>query len=89
MVSLLSAAPGKIGADEIVRQAIATGLAVGASSSNLATGFVAQQFGYDAGFLALAGIAAGAFATLTLAMPETMRVAACPTLTTASTAISN
>ncbi|MBV8774983.1 MAG: MFS transporter [Deltaproteobacteria bacterium] len=55
---------------------IATGVAIGASSSNLTTGFVAQHFGYDVGFLVLAAIAAGGFATLSLAMPETMHVSA-------------
>jgi sugar phosphate permease len=54
----------------LIQGLIATGVAIGASSSNLATGFVAQHFGYDAGFLALAAVAAGCFATLSLAMPR-------------------
>jgi hypothetical protein len=61
----------------LIQGLIATGVAIGASSSNLA---IAQHFGYDAGFLALAAIAAGGFATLSLAMPETMRIAARSTL---------
>jgi sugar phosphate permease len=56
---------------------IATGVAIGASSSNLGAGFVAQHFGYDAGFLALAAVAVGGFVTLSLAMPETMCDSAC------------
>jgi len=61
----------------LIQGFIATGVAIGAFSSNLA---IAQHFGYDAGFLALAAIAAGGFATLSLAMPETMRIAARSTL---------
>jgi MFS family permease len=57
----------------LIQGLIATGVAIGASSSNLGAGFVAQHFGYDAGFLALAAIAVGGLATLSLAMPETMR----------------
>jgi len=64
----------------LIQGLIATGVVIGASPSNPATGFVAQHFGDDAGFLALAAIAAGGFATLSLAMPETMRIAARPTL---------
>lgn len=56
----------------LIQGLIATGVAIGASSSNLATGFVAEHFGYKAGFVALAAIAAAGFATLSLAMPETM-----------------
>ncbi len=68
----------------LIQGLIATGVAIGASSSNLAAGFVVQHFGYDAGFLTLAAIAVGGFATLSLAMPETMRVAASPTLAAAA-----
>jgi MFS family permease len=60
----------------LIQGLVATGVAIGASSSNLATGFVVQHFGYDAGFVVLAVIAAGGFATLSLAMPETMHIAA-------------
>ena len=71
----------------LIQGLIATGVAIGASSSNLATGFVAQHFGYDAGFLLLAAIAAGGFATLSLAMPETIGKCARPTLALVSTAM--
>jgi hypothetical protein len=50
-------------------------VAIDASSSNLATGFVAQHFSYNAGFLMHAVIAAASVATLSLSMSETMRVA--------------
>lgn len=56
----------------LIQGLIATGVAIGSSSSNLASGFITQHFGYDAGFLALAAVAACAFATLLLAMPETI-----------------
>jgi MFS family permease len=62
----------------LIQGLIATGVAIGASSSNLGAGFVAQHFGYDVGFLALAAIAVGGFATLSLAMPETMNVGGRP-----------
>jgi hypothetical protein len=69
----------------LIQGLIATGEAIGASSSNLATGSVVQHFGYNAGFLALAAIAASGFATLSLVMPETMRVGARSTLASAAT----
>jgi MFS family permease len=49
--------------------AFATGL--GATLSNLTAGFVVQAFGYPAGFLMLAVIAAGALIFFALFMPET------------------
>jgi len=70
----------------LIQGLIATGVAIGASSSNLATGFIAQHFGYDAGFLALAAIAGGGFATLLLAMPETIGAAGGVKLAPASAA---
>jgi hypothetical protein len=73
----------------LIQGLIATGVAIGASSSNLATGFIAQHFGYNASFLALAAVAAGGFITLSLAMPETIRVGARSPLAAASTAISD
>jgi MFS family permease len=71
----------------LIQGLIATGVAIGASSSNLATGFIAQHFGYDAGFLVLAAIAGGGFATLLLAMPETIGAASGVKLEPASAAI--
>jgi MFS family permease len=73
----------------LIQGLIATGVAIGASSSNLATGFVAQHFGYDAGFLVLAAIAGGGFATLSLAMPETLHVGGRATLEPAPASISD
>jgi len=49
--------------------ALATG--AGAAGSQLLGGFVVQAFGYRAGFLALAGIAATALVFFALFMPET------------------
>ena len=49
--------------------ALATG--VGASLSNASAGYVVEWFGYPAGFLYLAGIAACALAFFALLMPET------------------
>lgn len=40
--------------------AIATAQSIGAALSNLAAGYVVNAWGYNAGFLMLAGIAAGA-----------------------------
>ncbi|GFE67729.1 MFS transporter [Chroococcus sp. FPU101] len=54
-----------------VQGAIATAIGIGASLSNLMTGFIVQQAGYKTGFLTLAGIAAIAFLVFSLAMPET------------------
>jgi len=50
---------------------VALSIGVGASLSNLTAGFVVQAFGYPAGFLTLAAIAAGAFAFFAAFMPET------------------
>jgi MFS family permease len=55
----------------LMQGALATATGLGASASNLMTGFVVQADGYDAGFLVLAAIAAAAFAFYGLAMPET------------------
>jgi predicted MFS family arabinose efflux permease len=49
----------------------ALGVGIGASLSNLVAGFVVQGFGYRAGFLTLAAIAAGALFFFALFMPET------------------
>ena len=44
---------------------------IGASSSNLLGGNVVERLGYQAGFVAMAGIAAVALAVFWMAMPET------------------
>lgn len=51
--------------------AIATAVGLGASLSNAFAGTVVQRAGYDAAFLTLAGIAAGALAVLWFLVPET------------------
>jgi MFS family permease len=56
----------------LIQGAISTGVAIGASLSNVMTGFIVEHAGYDAGFLVLAAIAFAALAVLGLAMPETM-----------------
>ncbi|MGH7988215.1 MAG: MFS transporter [Candidatus Binataceae bacterium] len=56
----------------LIQGAISTGVAIGASLSNVMTGFVVEHAGYNAGFLILAAIALAALAVLGLAMPETM-----------------
>jgi hypothetical protein len=52
--------------------ALATATGIGASASNLMTGFVVEAGGYDAGFLVLAAIAATALLFYGAAMPETL-----------------
>lgn len=55
----------------LIAGAISTGVAIGASLSNVMTGFVVQHAGFNTGFLVLGAIALAAFAVLALAMPET------------------
>ncbi len=55
----------------LLQGALATATGIGASLSNLMTGFVVKAGGYDAGFLVLSAIAAAALAFFGLAMPET------------------
>ncbi|MEA2840840.1 MAG: hypothetical protein QOF41_2170 [Methylobacteriaceae bacterium] len=50
---------------------VALSLGLGAGLSNLVAGYIVQWFGYLAGFLSLAFIAAGALAFFALFMPET------------------
>jgi sugar phosphate permease len=50
---------------------LATATGVGAGLSNLVTGFVVKDFGFDAGFTMLAAIAAMGTLFFALAMPET------------------
>jgi MFS family permease len=57
----------------LVQGALATAVGLGASASNLLTGYIVQGFGFDAGFVALAAIAALAFAFYFVAVPETKR----------------
>ncbi|PHN27239.1 MFS transporter [Pseudomonas sp. ICMP 460] len=52
--------------------ALSTVFGLGAALSNSLAGFVVQQAGYNAAFLALAAVAAVALALLWLAMPETL-----------------
>ena len=51
--------------------AIATAQSIGAALSNLAAGYIVQRWGYQAGFLSLAGMAALALTLFYWAMPET------------------
>ncbi len=51
--------------------ALATATGVGAGLSNLLAGFIVKQEGFDAGFIALAAIAAAAAIFFAVAMPET------------------
>jgi len=55
----------------LVLGAIATAQGIGASLSNLVSGYVVNAWGYDAGFLFLAAVAALALAIYGLVMPET------------------
>ncbi|MGA2410871.1 MAG: MFS transporter [Candidatus Binataceae bacterium] len=52
--------------------AIATAVGIGAALSQTVAGTIVHRFGYNAGFLFLASIAAAAFMLLWLAMPETL-----------------
>ncbi len=54
-----------------IQGAINTGVSIGASISNLMTGFIVKRSGYNFGFIVLAIIAAVALAALLFAMPET------------------
>jgi len=54
-----------------IQGAINTGVSIGASISNLMTGFIVKRSGYNFGFVVLAMIAAVALASLLIAMPET------------------
>jgi predicted MFS family arabinose efflux permease len=54
----------------------ALSVGIGAGLSNLTGGFVVQWFGYPAGFLTLAGLAACALAFFAIFMPETREAAA-------------
>jgi MFS family permease len=51
--------------------ATTTAQGIGAALSNLAAGYIAQGWGYTAGFLMLSGLAALALVVFSLAMPET------------------
>jgi len=55
----------------LARGAIGTLMGIAAAVSTTATGFLFQQFGHEAGFLALAAVAAAATALLWLFLPET------------------
>jgi len=55
----------------LMQGALATATGLGAALSNLVTGAVVQAAGFDAGFQALAAIAAFALVFFALAMPET------------------
>lgn len=55
----------------LLQGALATATGIGASLSNLMTGYVVKAGGYDAGFVVLSAIAAAALGFFGLAMPET------------------
>jgi MFS family permease len=54
-----------------IQGALNTGVSIGASISNLMTGFIVKRAGFNVGFVVLATIAALALASLLFAMPET------------------
>lgn len=54
-----------------IQGALNTGVSIGASVSNLMTGFIVKRSGYNTGFIVLAMIAAVALTSLLFAMPET------------------
>jgi sugar phosphate permease len=60
--------------------ALATATGLGSAISNVMTGYVVSAYGFNAGFLVLAGIAAVALAFFGLAMPETRPGHRAPTL---------
>jgi MFS family permease len=55
----------------VAQGGVMTAQGIGASLSGLAIGVIVDRFGYSPAFLTSAGVAALAFATLALAMPET------------------
>ena len=55
----------------LTQGALATATGIGAALSNLLTGFVVKEAGFDAGFVTLAGIAAAGLLFFAAAMPET------------------
>ncbi|MGO9121545.1 MAG: MFS transporter [Desulfomonilaceae bacterium] len=55
----------------LVLGAIATAQGIGASLSNLVSGYIVNAWGFNAGFLVLASIAASAFMVYCLFVPET------------------
>ncbi len=55
----------------LIQGAINTGVSIGASISNLMTGFLVRRAGYNFAFAVLAAIAAAALASLLFGMPET------------------
>jgi MFS family permease len=56
--------------------AVTTAVGIGAALSQSIAGAIVHRFGYHAGFLSLAGVAAVALVLLWIAMPETQRPAA-------------
>ncbi len=68
IVADLTAGTGRF---NLAQGALATATGVGASLSNLMTGFLVSRAGYQAGFLVLAGIAVAALLVFALFMPET------------------
>jgi MFS family permease len=60
----------------LVLGAIATAQSVGASLSNLVSGYIVNAWGFNAGFLFLAAVAALAFTIYSLVMPETKGIQA-------------
>jgi MFS family permease len=67
--------------------AIATAQSIGAALSNLAAGYVVQLWGYQAGFLSLAGVAAMALILFYWAMPETKDAITCDSFYPAAPAL--
>jgi len=62
---------GTWGRKPLLLGAISTAVGVGASLSQVIAGSIAHRLGFNAGFLFLAAIAAGAFSILYFFMPET------------------
>jgi len=55
----------------LTQGALSTAVGIGASSSNFVAGWVVKHFGFNMGFLTMAGIAAAALVFFWLLMPET------------------
>lgn len=62
----------------LTQGALATAVGIGASLSTTGAGFMFYHYGYHAGFLSLAGVAAVALAALAFTVPETLKPASAP-----------
>ena len=58
----------------LTQGALSTAVGIGASSSNFVAGWIVNRFGFNAGFLTMAGIAGAALVFFWMLMPETREV---------------